>query len=82
MKWDEMTGFRKVSFILCILCLIAGLTLTFLDAVDVLASIDILEDILDCVFWLSLGLAFWKKQSLLPIVCFIASGLQLICVFI
>ena len=82
MKWNEMTGFRKVSFILWILCLITGLTLTILDAVDILASIDILEDIIDCAFWLSAGIAFWKKESLFPITCFIMSGLQFICIFL
>ena len=82
MKWNEMTGFRKVSFILCILCLITGITLTILDAVDILASIDILEDIIDCVFWLSAGIVFWKKESLFPIICFIMSGLQFVCIFL
>ena len=82
MKWKEMTVFRKVAVILWILCIITGLTLTILDVAGILASIDILEDIIDCVFWLSAGIAFWKKESLFPIACFIVSGLQLICVFI
>lgn len=82
MKWSEMTGFHKAAFFLCVLCLIAGLTLTILDAVDVLASIEILEDVIDCVFWLSAGIAFWKEKSPVPIVCFVMSGLRLICIFI
>ena len=77
-----MTGFRKVAFILWVLCLITGLTLTILEAVDILASIDILEDIIDCVFLLSWGIVFWKKESLFPIICFVMSGLKFICVFL
>ena len=77
-----MTGFRKVSFILWSLCIITGLTLTILDAVDILASIDILEDIIDCALWLFAGIAFWKKGSPFPITCFIMSGLQFICIFL
>ena len=49
---------------------------------DILASIDILEDIIDCVSFLSLGIAFWKKESMFPIICFIMSGLQFICIFL
>ena len=82
MKWNEMTGFRKVVFILGILFAIARLTLTILDVVDILASIDILEDIIGCVSFLSLGIAFWKKESMFPIICFIMSGLQFICIFL
>ena len=82
MKWNEMTGFRKVSIILCILCLTTGITLTVLDVAGILASIDILEDIIDCVFYLSAGIAIWKKESLLPIICFIMSALQFVCVFL
>lgn len=82
MKWDEMSIFRKAVFIIWILCLTAGITLTILDAMDILASIDILEDIIDCFFWLSAGIVYWKKKSLFPIVCFILSGLNLIFVFV
>ena len=77
-----MTGFRKVSFILWGLCIITGLTLTILDAEDILTSIDILEDIIDCALWLFAGIAFWKKKSPFPITCFIMSGLQFICIFL
>ena len=77
-----MIGFRKVVLILGILCAIAGFSLTILDITGALASIDILEDVINCVSYLSLGIAFWKKESLFPIICFIMAGLQLICVFI
>ena len=82
MKWNEMNGFRKVSVILCFLCLITGLTLTILDAVDVLASIDILEDIIDCALWLSVGIAFCQKESLRQIACFIMSFIHFVCIFL
>ena len=82
MKWSNLNGFRIIVFILYVLCLIAGLSLTILDIVNILPRIDMLEDIIDCIFWLSAGILFWKKESLLPIVCFVMSGLQLICVFL
>ncbi len=83
MKWKEMTVFRKLALILCVLCAITALSLTILDAMGVLASIDILEDLIDCIFSLASGVAFWKKKSLLfPIVCFVMAGLNLICLFI
>lgn len=82
MKWSNLSGFRKVVGIFCILCLIAGLSLTVLDIMDILPRIDMLEDIIDCIFWLSAGIVCWKKESLFPIVCFVMSGLQLICVFL
>ncbi len=82
MNWGELSVFRKVVFIIWILCLITGIALTILDVEEILASIEILEDVIDCVFWLSAGIVSWKKESLFPIVCFILSGLNLICVFI
>ena len=82
MNWNEITGFRKVFFVLLALCFVAGISLTILDITGVLGSIDILEDIIDCVFWLSAGITFWKKKSLFPILCFATCGLKLICVFI
>ena len=82
MKWKEITGFRKVFFLLFVLCFIAGLSLTILDIIGVVESIDILEEIIDCVFWLSAGITVWKKKSLFPIVCFVMFGLKLIGVFL
>lgn len=82
MKWNEITGVRKGVLILCVLCAIAGFTLTILDIMNVLESVDIIEDVIDCVFWLSAGCAFWKKKSLFPIICFAMAGLKFICVFL
>ena len=82
MKWKEMTVFRKLNLILCVLCAITALSLTILDAMDVLASIDMLQDLMDCIFWLASGVAFWEKKSLFQIVCFVMAGLNLICLFI
>ena len=82
MKWKEMTLLRKLALILCVLCAITALSLTILDTMGILASIDILEDLIDCIFWLASGVAFWKKKSLFPIVCFVMAGLNLICLFL
>ena len=82
MKWNEMSVFRKVVSIIWILCLIAGITLTVLDAMNIVASIDILEDIIDCALCLFAGIICWKKKSLLPIVLFALSGLKFIFLFI
>ena len=82
MKWSEMTAFRKVVFIVWMLCLIAGLTLTILDLLDILTGMDMLEDIIDCAFWLSAGIVYYKKEQLFPILCFVMAGLNLICIFI
>ena len=82
MKGNKMTVCRKVAFVVWILSLIVGLTLTILDAVDILTGMDMLEDIIDCVFWLSAGVAYLEKERLFPIVCFILAGLNLFCVFI
>ena len=82
MEWSKMSVFRKVAFIVGILCFIAGITFTILDVMDILTDTDMIEDILDCIFWLSLGIAFWEKEYLYPILCFILSGLKLIFIFI
>ena len=82
MDWKEMTVFRRVMFVLFILCVIAEFTLTVLNFAGVLESVDILEAIIDCVFWLSACIAFWKKKSLFSILCLTMLGLQIICVII
>ena len=82
MNWKEMTGLQKVFFILVALCFIAGFSITTLNIAGVLDNTDLLEDAIDCAFWLCMGIAFWKKKSPLPIVCFAAAVLKLIFVFI
>ena len=82
MKWNEMFGIRKLVFVIAILCFIAGCVLTILNVMDVLARMDWLEDILDGVAWLSLGIACRKKGSAFSILCFVMSGLNLICFFL
>ena len=82
MDWKEMTVFRRVMFVLFILCAIAEFTLSVLNFAGVLESVDILEDIINCVVWLSACIAFWKKKSLFSIFCLTMLGLQIICVII
>ena len=82
MKWSNLSCFRKVFSILCGLCLMVGLSLTVLNIMDILPRMDMLEDIIDCIFWLSAGIVCWEKEALFPIICFGMSGLQLLCVFL
>ncbi len=82
MEWSKMSVFRKVAFIVGILCLIAGITFTILNVMDILTDTDMIEDILDCIYWLSLGIVFWEKKRLFPIICFVLSGFELIFIFI
>ena len=82
LRWREMSAVRKAFFFICILCVVAGIILLVLDTMNIGARIDIFEDIVDCIFWLSVGIVFWKKGTLYPIICFIGSGLNLIFIFI
>ena len=82
MNWSEMSVFRKVAFIVGFLCLIVATTFTILNLMDILTDTDMIEDILDCIFWLSLGIACWEKGRLYPIFCLVFSGIKFIFLFI
>ena len=81
MKRTEMTVSQMIAGILSVLCLIAGLVLTILDAENVLNNAAVVEDIMDFLFWLFTGIAFWKKGSLFPIFCFVRCALSFVLIF-
>ena len=75
MNWKELPKFRKVVFLVGILCFFTGIMLTVLDLLNVIASINWLSDILDCGFWLSIGIVFWGRDYFFSIVSFALCGL-------
>lgn len=82
MSWKEQTRMCKIAFIVGILSFFANIALTVLNMMGVMASIDWLKDILDCVFWLSIGIAFLKKELFFSIICFALTGLNLYLLFL
>ena len=82
MNWKDMKSFQKVSFVVFILCGIVVITLPILDFAGVWESIDIVEDIIDCVFALSGCITTWRKKSLTPMLFLFLFVLSLIRVFL
>jgi hypothetical protein len=77
LNFKEMPKFRRIVFLVGIFSFLAGTILTFLDVIGPLHDIDWLKDILDCTFWLSIGITFWKKEMIFSIICFALFGLNL-----
>ena len=82
MSWKEQPKLSKIAFLVGILCLFTSIALTVLNMMGLLSSIDWLNDILDCGFWLSIGIAFLKKELVFSIICFAAAGLYLYFLFL
>ena len=81
LNFKEMPKFRRIVFLVGIFSFLAGTILTFLDVIGPLHGIDWLKDILDCTFWLSIGITFWKKEMIFSIICFALFGLNLYLAF-
>ncbi len=77
MSWKEQPKLSKIAFLVGISCFFVSIALTALNMMGVQANFDWLKDILDCGFWLSIGIAFLKKELLFAIICFAATGLNL-----
>ena len=82
MKWNEMTVLRKFALVLSAVCCVSGFTLTILHAANILENVELLEDILDCIFWLFFGIAVWKKGSHLPFICLLGAALNFFFIFV
>ena len=82
LNWKELPKFRKIVFLVGILCFFIGVVLTALKLMHVIAGIEWLNDILDCGFWLSIGVVFWGKDYFFSIVSFVLCGLNAIGFFL
>ena len=77
MSWKEQPKMSRIAFLVGMACFFASIALTVLNMMGVLAGLDWLKDILDCGFWLSIGVAFVKKELLFSIISFALAGLFL-----
>ena len=82
MNFKELPKFQKIVFLVGILCFFAGTALTVLKMFNVIAGINWLNDILDCGFWLSIGIVFWGKDYFFSIVSFALCGLSAVGFFL
>ena len=82
MSWKEQTKLSKVTFLIGILCFFASIAITVLNTMGLLTSVNWLGDILDCGFWLAIGIAFLKQGPIFPIICFALTALNVYLLFL
>lgn len=74
MKWNELSLFHKVNYVVGLLCALAYLILSILSLMDILTDTRTVAYILLSVFWLSLGVRDWKERRTSAIVSFVFAG--------